>query len=110
MDIAELISKYGFPIVAACGLGYFVYYIWVWATKEVKPVLSDAHRTLIALIDRVRMLDNDLIRLNQKLNTVLQLRGKEILEENNKEIAEESLRQDQIKEEKKKFRKKKKED
>jgi len=109
MDIAELISKYGFPIVAACGLGYFVYYIWVWATKEVKPVLSDAHRTLIALIDRVRMLDNDLIRLNQKLNTVLQLRGKEILEESKKEIAEESIKQDKVKEEKKKFRKKKKE-
>jgi len=109
MDIAELISKYGFPIVAACGLGYFVYYIWVWATKEVKPVLSDAHRTLIALIDRVRMLDNDLIRRNQKLNTVLQLRGKEILEESKKEIAEESIKQDKVKEEKKKFRKKKKE-
>jgi len=29
---------------------------------------------LIALIDRVRMLDNDLIRLNQKLNIVLMLR------------------------------------
>jgi len=110
MDIAELISKYGFPIVAACGLGYFVYYIWVWATKEVKPVLSDAHRTLIALIDRIRMLDNDLIRLNQKLNTVLQLRGKEILEESKKEIAEESIKQDKVKEEKKKFRNKKKEE
>ena len=73
MDIAELISKYGFPIVAAVGLGYFVYYIWIWATKEVKPVLSEAQKTLIALIDRIRMLDNDLIRLNQKLNTVLQL-------------------------------------
>jgi hypothetical protein len=33
---------------------------------------------LIALIDRVRMLDNDLIRLNQKVNTVLHLRGKTI--------------------------------
>jgi hypothetical protein len=31
---------------------------------------------LIALIDRIRMLDNDLIRLNQKVNTVLHLRGK----------------------------------
>lgn len=77
MDIADLISKYGFPIVAAVGLGYFVYYIWIWATKEVKPVLSEAQNTLIALIDRIRMLDNDLIRLNQKLNTVLQLKEKE---------------------------------
>ena len=77
MDIADLISKYGFPIVAAVGLGYFVYYIWIWATKEVKPVLSEAQTTLVALIDRIRMLDNDLIRLNQKLNTVLQLKKQE---------------------------------
>jgi len=76
-NIAELISKYGFPIVAAVGLGYFVYFVWVWATKEIKPVLSEANKTLIALIDRIRMLDNDLIRLNQKVNIVLQLRKME---------------------------------
>ena len=102
MDIADLISKYGFPIVAACGLGYFVYYIWVWATRKVKPILSEAQKTLIALIDRIRMLDNDLIRLNQKLNTVLQLRGKEISEENKQEIIDEVIKQNKIKEEKKK--------
>lgn len=78
MDIAEIIGKYGFPIVAAGACGYMIYYVWIWATKEVKPVLSEANTVLIALIDRIRMLDNDLIRLNQKLNIVLQLRGKEI--------------------------------
>ena len=75
-NIAKLIGEYGFPIVAAFGMGYFVYYVWIWATKEVKPVISDANTTLVALIDRIRMLDNDLIRLNQKVNTVLHLRGK----------------------------------
>ena len=74
LNIAEVISKYGFPIVAAVGLGYFVYYVWNWATKTVDPVIGETQRTLIGLIDQVRMLDNDLIRLNQKLNTVLQLR------------------------------------
>ena len=78
MDIAALISKYGFPIVAAVGMGYLIYYVWKWATIEVKPVLSEANTVLIALIDRIRMLDNDLIRLNQKVNTVLHLRGKTI--------------------------------
>jgi hypothetical protein len=77
-DLAGLINKYGFPIIAAVGGGYFVYYVWVWATKEVKPVLSEANTVLIALIDRIRMLDNDLIRLNQKLNVVLQLRAREL--------------------------------
>jgi len=76
MDVAELINKYGFPIVAAGGMGYLIYYVWQWATQEIKPVLSEANGTLIALIDRIRMLDNDLIRLNQKVNTTLHLRGK----------------------------------
>jgi len=76
-DIAQLISKYGFPIVAAGGMGYLIYYVWIWATQQVKPVLSDANKVLIALIDRIRMLDNDLIRLNQKVNIVLMLREME---------------------------------
>lgn len=73
-SVADLINKYGFPIVAAGGMGYLIYYVWQWATIEIKPVLSEANSVLIALIDRIRMLDNDLIRLNQKLNVVLQLR------------------------------------
>jgi guanylate kinase len=78
MDVVELVNKYGFPIVMAVGMGYIIKYVWTWATLEVKPVISDANTVLIALIDRIRMLDNDLIRLNQKVNTVLHLRGKSI--------------------------------
>jgi hypothetical protein len=78
MDVVELVNKYGFPIVMAVGMGFIIKMVWEWATKEVKPVISDANTVLIALIDRIRMLDNDLIRLNQKVNTVLHLRGKTI--------------------------------
>jgi hypothetical protein len=77
-DIVELVNKYGFPIVMAVGMGFIIKYVWEWATKEVKPVIGEANTVLIALIDRIRMLDNDLIRLNQKVNTVLHLRGKTI--------------------------------
>lgn len=76
MSVVELINKYGFPIVAAGGMGYFIYYVWGWVTTEIKPVLSEANKVLIDLIDRIRMLDNDLIRLNQKINIVLMLREK----------------------------------
>jgi hypothetical protein len=78
MDVVELVNKYGFPIVMAVGMGFIIKYVWTWSTTEVKPVNSDANTVLIALIDRIRMLDNDLIRLNQKVNTVLHLRGKMI--------------------------------
>jgi hypothetical protein len=77
-QLVDLINKYGFPIIAAAGMGYLIYYVWEWATKEVKPVLSESNTVLIALIDRIRMLDNDLIRLNQKVTTVLHLRGRTI--------------------------------
>ena len=77
-DIVGLVNKYGFPIVMAVGMGMIIKYVWIWATTEVKPVINDANTVLIALIDRIRMLDNDLIRLNQKVNTVLHLRGKTI--------------------------------
>lgn len=79
-EISNLIGQYGFPIVAAVGMGYFIYYVWKWVTTQVKPVLGEANGTLIGLIDRIRMLDNDLIRLNQKLSVVLQLREQELQE------------------------------
>lgn len=75
--IADIISKYGFPIIAAGGLGYFVFYIWKWVTEEIDPVISESNKVLIELIDRIRMLDNDLIRLSQKVNVVLSLKEKE---------------------------------
>jgi hypothetical protein len=73
----------------AVGMGYIIEYVWEWATREVKPVINDANVVLIALIDRVRMLDNDLIRLNQKVNTVLHLRGKTI--EHERVVAEQEI-------------------
>jgi hypothetical protein len=78
MDIGEMIGKYGFPIISAAGMGYFIFFVWKWVTTEIKPVIGQANGTLIALIDRIRMLDNDLIRLNQKVETVMELRGKTI--------------------------------
>ena len=74
MDIATLISDYGFPIVATVGLLYMIYFIWGFITNNIKAKLGETTVTLIALIDRIRMLDNDIIRLQQKLDTVIELR------------------------------------
>ena len=48
----------------------------MWTTTQVSPVIADANKTLIGLIDRVRRLDNDLIRLNQKLKMTVVLKQK----------------------------------
>mgnify|MGYP000648451300 FL=1 len=82
-SIGQLISDYGFPIIAAGAMGYFIYFIWTWVSTKVDPVIGDSHMTLIALIDRVRMLDNDLIRLNAKLDMILQEQEKNAASRNN---------------------------
>ena len=71
-EIVQGINKYGFPIVAAMCMGYFIWFIYQWVTKTIKPVLTQTTTTLIALVDRIRMLDNDMIRLTVKLNMILE--------------------------------------
>ena len=75
-ELIQAINQYGFPIIAAMGLGYFVYYVWKWVTTEIQPKIGEASSTLIKLVDRIRMLDNDMIRLNTKLSMVLEYRAK----------------------------------
>ena len=77
MELADLINQYGVPTVVAVGMSYFIYFIWKFVTTQILPQLGKAMNTLIALIDRVRMLDNDMIRLDQKINTIIQLREQE---------------------------------
>jgi len=72
--LAELVKQYGFPIVASVGMGYFVWFIYKFVSDKLMPLIGETNVILIALIDRVRMLDNDLIRLNQKVSVVLQIK------------------------------------
>lgn len=71
--VAALVKQYGFPIVSSVGMGYFVYFIYKFVTDRLMPLIGETNTILIALIDRIRMLDNDLIRLQQKVNVVLQI-------------------------------------
>ncbi len=76
MDIVGLIEKFGFATVMVVGLGYFVYYVWITVTKTVEPAISEMQKTIIRLTDQLRLLDQDMIRLQQKVNTVLELNEK----------------------------------
>ena len=78
MDIVLLIEKFGFTTVMVVGLGYFVYYVWITITKIVEPAVSEMQKTIIRLTDQLRLLDQDMIRLQQKVNTVLELNEKKI--------------------------------
>ena len=76
-----MVNQYGLPIVVAGGMGYFIFFIWKFVTTQIKPKLGEAFVVLVALIDRIRMLDNDLIRLDQKLNVFIEMKEEQQLEE-----------------------------
>jgi len=81
-DIGALISEFGFPVVMTVGLGYFIYFIWNFIGEHIDPALEDMHFALIRVIDKTRMLDQDMIRLQQKVNVVLEYKAtQKILEQ-----------------------------
>mgnify|MGYP001205503398 FL=1 len=74
MDLVAILQDYGFPMVAAVAMAYFIYFIYTFITTEIKVKLGEANTVLIALIDRIRMLDNDIIRLKSKVKTTIELK------------------------------------
>ena len=77
MDIVKLVSEFGFPVVMVVGLGYFVYFVWQTITNKIDPAVQEMKITIIRLTDQLRLLDQDMIRLQQKVNTVLELKEKD---------------------------------
>jgi hypothetical protein len=66
------------------GLGYFVYFVWQTITNTIDPSIQDMKKTIIRLTDQLRLLDQDMIRLQQKVNTVLELKEENVLENEKK--------------------------
>lgn len=74
MDLTQLIAEFGFPIVMVVGLGYFVYFVWQTITNKIDPAVQEMKATIIRLTDQLRLLDQDMIRLQQKVNTVIEVK------------------------------------
>ncbi len=82
-SLGTIIQDYGFPAVMVVGFGYFVYFVWKFISDEIEPATEKMHFQLIKVIDQMRMLDQDLIRLQQKVNVVLEYKENEKKKKNN---------------------------
>ena len=92
-DFVKLITELGFPIAATIGLGYF---LWKLINRIIDGMetkvdtlddklgasidnleerlggkLDAQHGILVALIDRIRSLDNEIIRQDTMIKTIL---------------------------------------
>ena len=90
--IGQLISDFGFPIVMAVGMGYFVYFVYKTILNEVDPAIEEMKITIIRLIDQLRLLDQDMIRLQEKVNTVLEMKENEKKSNNTTDTNDDSKR------------------
>tara|TARA_B100002019_G_scaffold293241_1_gene319586 strand:+ start:1081 stop:1353 length:273 start_codon:yes stop_codon:yes gene_type:complete len=79
--IVEVVNEYGFAVLLSLGMGYFIFYVWKYVTEQLEPQIEQQHITLIKLIDQIRMLDQDQIRMKQKLETILEVRRVRLEEE-----------------------------
>ena len=53
--LAKAITDFGFPIVMAVGMGYFVYFVYQTIMLKVDPAINDMELTIIRLIDQLRL-------------------------------------------------------
>jgi hypothetical protein len=74
ISVAQLIADFGFPVVMVVGLGYFVYYVWQTINNVIDPAVAQMKTTIIRLTDQLRLLDQDMIRLKEKVDTVVKLK------------------------------------
>ena len=77
MPLLDILNEYGFATMAAVAMGWFIWFIYTFITQEVTKKLCEASTALISLIDKIRRLDNDIIRLRTKLNTIITLQEQE---------------------------------
>lgn len=76
-EVSDLVNEFGLPVIMSIGMGYFIYYIWQFVSNKLEPAIEEMHIALIRVIDQTRMLDQDLIRLQQKVNVVLRYKENE---------------------------------
>ena len=86
MDIVQIVADFGFPVGMVVGLGYFVYFVWQTITNVIDPAVQEMKATIIRLTDQLRLLDQDMIRLQQKVNTVLELKEEHKLKDPNEKL------------------------
>jgi hypothetical protein len=65
-----------------------VYFVWQTITNVIDPAVQEMKATIIRLTDQLRLLDQDMIRLQQKVNTVLELKEEHKLKDPNDEKLE----------------------
>ena len=64
LDYIGITETIGIPLVAAIGMGYLVWLVVKFLMADIHKKLDTQHQMIVALIDRIRQMDNDMIRID----------------------------------------------
>jgi hypothetical protein len=73
-DIFKLIAEVGFPIAAACAGGYFVFLTLKFILAGVLSSINSMKNIIIALDNRVKTMNHDVIRIDTVVSNALGLK------------------------------------
>jgi len=69
--IVEAINQYGFPIIAAMGLGYFVFLTIKFILAGVTGGVNGLKNIIKALDNRVQTMNNDVVQIDAKVSSIM---------------------------------------
>jgi hypothetical protein len=72
-ELLSVVETIGIPAAVAVGMGYLVWTLFKNLIADIHKKLDTQHGMIVALIDRIRQMDNDMIRIDTLVRTALKL-------------------------------------
>ena len=73
----EILVEFGLPVAASGVMGVFIYMILKYILESVVGQVSSIHGIIMALENRIRTMNNDMIKLDLLISHALKLRPDE---------------------------------
>ena len=73
----EILVAFGLPVASATVMGIFIYMILKYILESVVGQVSSIHGIIMALENRIRTMNNDMIKLDLLISHALKLRPDE---------------------------------
>ena len=74
MSITQFLSEVGVPIGTAVIMAFFIFLTWKYVLESVKGQVSRLTGIIGGLESRVRMMNNDMIKIDLLVSSALELR------------------------------------
>ena len=73
----DILVKFGLPVAASIVMGFFIFLIIKYILESVVGQVTGMHGIIMSLENRVKNMNNDMIKLDIKISDALNLRQDE---------------------------------